>query len=128
VIVLEQSPRIRAQLTLPFRGYGAVHAALDDPAFDAPSDQIATVLSRRGQLTELNVIAALVWESLSTPRTFAELSEEVASYFEVDGDDWKRDIQALLFELLDLGLAEASTTTAHKASVAAGHPAATNGA
>lgn len=106
VIALVQAPRIRSQLTLPFRRYCTIQDALQSHTLDVSIDDIALVLSRRGQLSELNLTGALIWEVLAQPKIYSELADAIKQHFDVDAEDWEVDLQALLFRLIDLRLVE----------------------
>ena len=81
-------------------------AALQDPEFHLDATDTAILLSSEGELFELNLIAAMVWEQLACARTVAELAALVSKHFDVDHDTALSDVRELIDEFTDLGLAK----------------------
>lgn len=101
--------RIRAglvsQRAMTFVDYDDIPAALREPGFEAPPpDDTAVLVSDRGQLYELSLVAGFVWDSLSEPHSADELGNRVAEVFEVDAETATRDVRQLLAEFSERGL------------------------
>ena len=58
----------------------------------------------RSEYYGFNEVGSLVWELLQEPRTAPELCREVREAYDVDGEQCRRDVDALLGELLEYGL------------------------
>lgn len=53
---------------------------------------------------ELNETMAFIWEELESPKTIEELSNKLASKFNIDKDEAKKDIKDSVEELVKLKL------------------------
>jgi hypothetical protein len=94
-----------SQRAMAFVEYDDIPAALREPDFDAPPPgETAVLVSDRGLLYELSLVAGFVWDSLSEPRSGEELGNRVAEVFEVDVETATRDVRQLIAELAERGL------------------------
>lgn len=55
----------------------------------------------------LNETGARIWGLIQEPRLVREIHDELLEELDVPPDEWKRDLLALLQELVDQGLARA---------------------
>lgn len=58
----------------------------------------------RGVYYGMNPVAAFVWSKLENPQTFGEVRESIMAEFDVDDSTCRRDLAALLTNLVDAGL------------------------
>ncbi len=85
--------------------YEDVPSGLDDPNFCFGSaDDTALLISDHGQLFELNVVGAFIWDLLDGRRTVGEIIERLAESFDVDRATAERDLMQILQELFARGM------------------------
>ena len=98
-------PDLIVQRSMAFFGYDSIAAALANADFDAgPDDDAAMLVSDHGQLFELNLAGAFVWEHMDGKRSIVDVADRVAEAFDVPPDKARRDIEVLLEEYERLGL------------------------
>jgi hypothetical protein len=69
-------------------------------------DELVTLDVQRGDCFGFNAVAKDVWNSLSTPKTFEQLRNELLSEYDVTVEQCTVDLQALLDEFAERGWVE----------------------
>ncbi len=69
-------------------------------------DEIVLMHVESGKYYSLNAVGSAVWKQLSSPRSLSELCDLVVDEFEVDPETCRRDVEALLEDLLGLDLVQ----------------------
>jgi hypothetical protein len=96
---------LRQQRSLSLLAFSSVPEALRQPgAATPPPTEAVMMLSNHGELFQLNLVAAFVWDLLDGATTIDQLAAQVTEVFEVDGDRARADVEALLGRLDELGL------------------------
>lgn len=103
---LVRNSRVLEQRDMELVDYDDVIAAIQDPDFDFDASDTAILLSSNGELFELNLVASMIWEQLSTARTVTGLAAQVSEHFDIDHDTALSDVGELIAELAGLGLVE----------------------
>ncbi len=103
--VYKTSTRLMVQCSMAFANYPSVFAALSDPNFEFPSsDDIAMMLSKRGEMFELNLLGAFVWELMDGTKTIDTISSEIVKIFSIDKQTAYSDLAILIENMLELGV------------------------
>ena len=63
---------------------------------------------KSGSCFGFNSVAASVWNSLTTPKSFDQLRDALLADYDVDFDECSRDLRALLDEMTNQGLIQES--------------------
>jgi hypothetical protein len=87
------------QRAIALAGYETFDAALRDPTFEFPMDEIAVAISCHSKIFQGNLVAGLVWESVDGVRSDDDLARTIVQRFHIDEATALRDVSALL-ELL----------------------------
>lgn len=96
---------LRQQRSLSLLGFSSVFEALrHSDAVPPPPTEAVMMLSNHGELFQLNLVAAFVWDLLDGATTIDRLAAEVTAAFDVDNARARADVEALLRRLDDLGL------------------------
>lgn len=103
---LIRKQRVLEQRDIRLVDYTDITKAARDPRLSVDASDTAILLSRNGELFELNMIAAMIWEHLAAPHTVEELAERVGEHFDADLDKVMTDVTELLTELMSMGLIE----------------------
>lgn len=81
------------------RAVGVEHADI--------GDELVMLDSETGECFGFNEVAATIWHSLETPKSFTELRDTLLSEFEVGAQQCSTELRALLDELVDRGFVAA---------------------
>lgn len=96
---------IIVQHNVVFADYSTVHAALSDLSFEFSShEDIAMMVSKRGQFFELNLLGAFVWELMNGLHTIDEIENSIVDMFKVDKQTAHNDLAALLVTMVEFEL------------------------
>lgn len=95
---------LRSQKVMALAEYEGIVAAVRDPQCDFPSAETAMLVSSHGELFELNLVAAFVWELIGTDRTFDDVVNAIVEVFDVQEDIAKEEVGQLLSNCSRLGL------------------------
>lgn len=96
---------LRQQLSLSMLGFNSVPEALREPrTVPPPPNEAVMMLSNHGELYQLNLVAAFVWDLLDGETTVEGLAGEVTATFDIDDARARGDVEALLRRLDELGL------------------------
>jgi hypothetical protein len=102
----------RADLVLSQRDmrlidYDSVASAVADPDFPLEgTGDTALLLAKRGEMFDLNVVAACIWEAIDGERTVLEIAAGLCTLFEVSLEEACGHTLKLLRELESMGLVE----------------------
>lgn len=100
-------PGILVQRDMAMIEFASVAAALEDPNFESPGPEDTVMLvSNRGQMFDLNLTGALIWEAIDGQKTEDALVDVLAGNFEIDAAVARRDLRSLVEELQRRGLIE----------------------
>lgn len=69
-------------------------------------DELVAMDVAAGECFSFNPVATSVWRSLSAPRSFAELRDELVREYDVSTDQCTRELEQLLGDMVDKGLIE----------------------
>jgi Coenzyme PQQ synthesis protein D (PqqD) len=96
---------LMVQRNMAFANYPSVFVALSDPDFEFPSpDDMAMMISKRGELFEVNLLGAFVWELMDGTKTIETISDEVVNIFNIDKETAYSDLAILIENMLELDL------------------------
>lgn len=103
--VLTQRRDLRQQRAMAFAGYESLSDALADRNLTAPPpEDFAVMLSNHGEMFQLNLVGAYVWEKIDGTRSVGEIVDLVHATFRVDWERAKSDVTSLINRLDELGL------------------------
>jgi hypothetical protein len=71
------------------------------------NDEVALLNTDRALYFGLKGVAAHIWDRLETPRTVADLCEDVVTHFDVEPETCRGDVMRFLASLREAGLIEA---------------------
>ena len=87
------------------RGNSIITASKSQVSRDA-AGKIAILNVKTGRYFGLDEVGALIWSLIQKPRTVNEIRDAILKEYNVNPDQCKRDIVALLTELASQGLIE----------------------
>ena len=105
--MIRRSSTFLTQRSIEFHGYKDTMEALGDPKFTFPSpEETILALSRYEKEVELNLVGAIIWDLLATPKSRTELTNQLQDIFDIDAKDLQTDVDDFLqvltkFELID---------------------------
>lgn len=67
-------------------------------------DELVMMDIEKGKYFALNMVATRIWNVLENPHTISSICEKMLDEYEVEPDECKRDVTALLKEMEKLGL------------------------
>lgn len=101
---------LMVQRSMVFANYPSVSVALRDPNFEFPDpDDIAMMISKRGEMFELNLLGAFVWELMDGTKTVEAISNEIVKIFSVDKQTVYNDLSILIQNMIELGIVNVVT-------------------
>ncbi len=103
--VMKPRSDLRSQKVMALAEYQGIIAAVRDPRCDFPSGETAMLVSNHGELFELNLVAAFVWELIGTGRTFDEVINAIIDVFDVQEEVAREEVAQLFSDWSRLGLA-----------------------
>jgi hypothetical protein len=78
----------------------------DNQVFCVLDDEVALLNLDRAHYFGLNDTGAHIWQSLETPRSVADLCQDVLAHFEVSADICRQDVLDFLVNMQEAGLIE----------------------
>lgn len=96
---------LMVQHSIVFADYPTVIVALSDPSFNFSSlDDMAMMVSKRGELFELNLLGAFVWELMNGTHTIDAIENSIMDIFSIDKHSAHRDLVKLIETMVELDL------------------------
>lgn len=95
---------ILVQRDMQFVGFDTVSEALEDQGFDFDPEEIAMLISNQGDMCELNLSSALLWDAMDGKRTLSDLIDVLGRHFDIDRKTAEADALELFDRLLELGV------------------------
>lgn len=86
--------------------YKSILDALKDNDFEFEADATLLVLAKKGKMFEVNLIGAIVWESLKRKYRFEKIIKIISDFFEAKPNLIEKDIDFFIKELLKNGFIE----------------------
>jgi hypothetical protein len=66
-------------------------------------DELVLLDVQTGECFGFNEVAAAVWRSLTSPKSFADLRDDLLNEYDVSGEQCSAELRALLDELVEKG-------------------------
>jgi hypothetical protein len=86
---------------MAFANYSSVLVALSDPDFQLSSfDDVAMMISKRGEIFELNLLGAFVWELMNQAKTINVILDEIVQMFNVERSVAYQDLEKLIGDMI----------------------------
>lgn len=100
----QSKPGILLQRDIAFLDFQSIRDALSSSELLADPTETVMILSDAGQMYELNLVGAFIWEMLDGSHSIEEIADSVSEAFDVPGDIANSDTIALVTELKQFDL------------------------
>lgn len=103
--VYKISTGLMVQCSMAFANYPSVLDALSDPNFEFPSsDNIAMMVCKQGEMFELNLLGAFVWELMDGTKTIDTILDKIVNMFSIEKQTAYSDLAILIENMIELGV------------------------
>ena len=103
-MIISRNKKVRFQYDISIANFNSLNDAISEKGDKIHEIFPIAVLSNFGELYELNLVAALYWESIENSASFDDIVKAIGKFFEIDVNLLVSDLKDLTDDLQNEGL------------------------